>query len=420
MSLRIRLAASIALITALVVAGAGYAIYAREQAERLQTARQTAADQVRLAALVYTRLGDLRAVTSQARVEVSASSRTRDPEIPAALRDASANGHVWTTLASVNGSPTIVAVAPIGGGKRVYVLDSYAKDLAAIRDLRRTIISFGLIASLAGALLGAFASTLLARPIRRSVALARRLADGDLQARLRPRGRDEIAMLGRALDEMAASLQAKVRQLDDAATRERRFSADVAHELRTPLTGLVAAASLLDDSEPATMVQDRARALAHLVEDLLEVMRLDSGAEAVLTDRFDLVRLVRATIAQRAPGARLVAPSQVFVETDPRRVERIVANLLDNARRHGREPITVTVAEDGSVVVHDRGSGFGAFLQHAGERFALARPERGGGSGLGLAIAQGQANVIGARMVMEDAGGARVTLRLPRAPELAS
>ncbi len=419
MSLRIRLAASIALITALVVAGAGYAIYAREQSERLQTARQTAADQVRLAALVYTRLGNLTAVTAQARVEVASGSRTRDPEIPDALRSASANGDVWTMLASRPGSPTIVAVAPISGGKRVYVLNSYAKDLAAIRDLRRTIISFGLIASLAGALLGAFASTLLARPIRRSVALARRLADGDLQARLRPRGRDEIAMLGRALDEMAASLQAKVRQLDDAATRERRFSADVAHELRTPLTGLVAAASLLDDTEPARMVQDRARALAHLVEDLLEVMRLDSGAEAVLTDRFDLVRLVRATIAQRAPRARLVAPTSVFVETDPRRVERIVANLLDNAQRHGREPITVTVAEDGSVVVHDRGSGFGSFLHHAGERFALARPERGGGSGLGLAIAQGQANVIGARMMIEDAGGARVTLRLPRATELA-
>ena len=417
MSLRIRLAASIALITALVVAGAGYAIYAREQAERLQTARQTAADQVRLAALVYTRLGDLSAVPGQARVEVASSTRGRDAEIPDALRQASDNGHVWTMRTTVEGTPTIIAVAPIDARHRIYVFDSYAKDLQAILDLRRTIITFGLIASLAGALLGAFASSLLARPIRRSVILARRLADGDLQARLRPRGRDEIAMLGRALDEMAASLQAKVRQLDDAASRERRFSADVAHELRTPLTGLVAAASLLDDSESARMVKNRSAALSHLVEDLLEVMRLDSGAEAVLNDRFDLVSLVRATIGQRAPGAKLVAPTNVFVETDPRRVERIVANLLDNARRHGREPITVTVAEDGSVVVHDRGRGFGSFVEHAGERFALARPERGGGSGLGLAIARGQAAVIGARMVIEDAGGARVTLKIPLTPQ---
>ncbi len=150
---------------------------------------------------------------------------------------------------------------------------------------------------------GALVAALISQPLRRSVALARRLAAGDLHARLRPKGNNEIAELGRALDDMADALGTKLAELDQAAERERRFSADVAHELRTPITGLVAAASLLDDSPEAAMVRERASALAALVEDLLEVMRLESGSEEVRVERFDLVRLVRDVAVQRAPDA---------------------------------------------------------------------------------------------------------------------
>ena len=79
---------------------------------------------------------------------------------------------------------------------------------------------------------------------------------------------------------MAGALSRKLGELDEAAEREKRFSSDVAHELRTPVTGLVAAAALLDDSRAAGMVRERASALAALVEDLLEVMRLESGEHA--------------------------------------------------------------------------------------------------------------------------------------------
>ena len=151
-------------------------------------------------------------------------------------------------------------------------------------------------------------AALISQPLRRSVALARRLAAGDLQARLRPKGNNEIAELGRALDDMADALGTKLAELDQAAERERRFSADVAHELRTPITGLVAAASLLDDSPEAAMVRERASALAALVEDLLEVMRLESGSEEVRVERFDLVRLVRDVAAPARAGRAASTP----------------------------------------------------------------------------------------------------------------
>ena len=142
---------------------------------------------------------------------------------------------------------------------------------------------------------------------------------------------------------MAGALSRKLGELDESAEREKRFSSDVAHELRTPVTGLVAAAALLDDSRAAGMVRERASALAALVEDLLEVMRLESG-ELPRLDPFDLARLVRDVVHLRLPGAEVDAPPELHVLCDPRRVERIVANLLDNARRHGRPPVRVRVA----------------------------------------------------------------------------
>jgi signal transduction histidine kinase len=250
---------------------------------------------------------------------------------------------------------------------------------------------------------------------QRSAALARRLAAGDLDARLHPRGRDEIAALGRALDDMAEALGRTIHELDEAAERERSFSADVAHELRTPITGLVAASSLLDDTPEAVMVKERARALAHLVEDLLEVMRLDAGAETPMSQEFDLVRLVGDVARDRLPEAELVLPPTLRIESDPRRLERVLVNLMENARRYGAAPFQIVVdSETVTVTVRDSGPGFGPFLERAADRFAMASRDRGGGTGLGLAIAEGQSRVLGGDLELRDDGGAVATVRLPR------
>ncbi len=234
--------------------------------------------------------------------------------------------------------------------------------------------------------------------MRRAVAVSRRLARGEPEARIRAGGRDEISTLGDALDDMADTLGAKLRELDQAAERERRFAADVAHELRTPITGLVAVTALLDDSQESEMARERATAIAHLVEDLLEVMRLEGGSEEALRERFDLVRLVRDVVRLRAPEARVDAPVALEIESDPRRLERVVANLLDNAVRHGAAPISVHVRPGPILQVRDSGPGYGSFINRAGDRFAMAKTARGDGTGLGLAIAFGQTRVLGGRL----------------------
>ncbi len=210
----------------------------------------------------------------------------------------------------------MIAGTRLPDGQRVYASNSFLVDANALADLRVALVQVCIGGALLGAMLGFAVSLLLGRRLRGQVSLARRLAAGDLDARLNPTGSDEIAQLGRALDEMAEALSRKLGELDESAEREKRFSSDVAHELRTPVTGLVAAAALLDDSRAAGMVRERASALAALVEDLLEVMRLESG-ELPRLDPFDLARLVRDVVHLRLPGAEVDAPPELHVLCDP-------------------------------------------------------------------------------------------------------
>ena len=114
------------------------------------------------------------------------------------------------------------------------------------------------------------------------------------------------------------------------------------------------------------MVQERARALAHLVEDLLEVMRLDAGAEIAAEEPFDLARLVGDVARDRLPEAALDLPPTLQVQTDPRRVERVLVNLLENARKYGAAPFTVAIDPEAlTITVRDSGPGFGPFLHRA-------------------------------------------------------
>ncbi|RBQ17023.1 two-component sensor histidine kinase [Spongiactinospora rosea] len=294
----------------------------------------------------------------------------------------------------------LVAVAPM----------DMTASMSAWRALDRAMVKAALTA-LAVVLP---ASLLLAEPayrrLRRVAATARTIADGDLDARVDPgRGaRDEITDISAAVNSMAASLHHRLRA-------EQRFTADVAHDLRTPLMGLVTAAELLDDGEAADLVRDRARVLRTLVEDLLEVSRLDAGAEVAERVPVPLAELARQSAARVGVAAGVRASGDPVAETDPRRLDRILANLLLNAHRHGAPPVEITVG-DRVIEVRDRGPGFSPDLLAGGpERFRTGSAERGHGHGLGLTIALGQAGVIGADLTLSNApdGGAVATLRLP-------
>ncbi|MFB7447519.1 ATP-binding protein [Streptomyces sp. NPDC056194] len=255
------------------------------------------------------------------------------------------------------------------------------------------------------------ATELPARRLRRVARTARRITAGDLDARTETSrgGVDEIGEIGVVVDSMADSLQQRI-------ASEQRFTADVAHELRTPLMGLVTSAGLLPEGEATDMVRDRIGVLRDLVEDLLEISRLDAGAEEPRFRPVALAELVRESVVRTGTTAQVTADETAAADTDPRRLDRIVANLVVNAHRHGAGPVEITVSER-TITVRDHGPGFPADLLARGpQRFRTGTAERGRGHGLGLTIACGQAAVIGATLEFanhpED-GGAVATLRLP-------
>ncbi|WP_437056108.1 sensor histidine kinase [Streptomyces sp. enrichment culture] len=296
-------------------------------------------------------------------------------------------------------------------GAPVAVQVDMTADLLTRRALDRHMWKYSLLALAVVVPVSALAAELPHRRLRRVARTARRIRSGDLTARTGPgRGNDEITAISATVDSMADSLHQRL-------LTEQRFTADVAHELRTPLMGLVTASDLLPASEATDLVQDRVRVLRTLVEDLLEISRLDAGAERAEMRRVPLAEAVPDSLDRAGLQTRFTATDARCAHTDPRRLDRIVTNLVTNAHRHGRAPVEVTVAGT-TVTVRDHGPGFPPDLLTDGpRRFRTGTPERGRGHGLGLTIARGQAAVVGASLSFANApdGGAVATLRLPAA-----
>lgn len=333
-----------------------------------------------------------------------------DPPLARALADMDPAGlyATWYDSKPPN-SFWLWAARPVPGDRVLVARTDMSFEVRALQLLDRSIVKAVLAALAVVVPLAALATEPVNRRLRRGARTARAIADGDLDARIGPggRARDEITEMSAAVDEMAGALQHRLE-------RERRFTADVAHELRTPLMGLTTAAGLLpEDDEVSALVRDRARALSALVEDLLEVSRLDAGVERARTDPVPLSELVADVVRRTGTDTRVEAAREGAepVETDPRRVERIVVNLVTNAHRHGAGPVHVTV-EGARIVVRDHGPGFPADLLAEGpQRFRTGSAERGRGHGLGLTIALGQAEVLGARLTFaNDPGGGAVAV----------
>ncbi|MEV6508878.1 HAMP domain-containing sensor histidine kinase [Streptomyces sp. NPDC051642] len=339
-----------------------------------------------------------------------------DPEeMPVPLRELATAGERGTMVGKRRGHPTMWAAGPASGDRVLAVAVDYSQGADTIAGLDQAIVWSSALAIGATLLVGAFAVTRVTRRLHGTAQVARRISAGDLDARVDdPRTKDatlpqdEVAAVAAALDTMASSLQGKL-------LSEQRFTADVAHELRTPLTGLHAAAELLPPGRPTELVRDRVAALRTLTEDLLEISRLDTRREKVELDAERLGAVAERVVRASGADAEVVVVRDEWVETDRRRLERVLGNLVANAHRHGRGPVVVTV--DGAVVaVRDHGDGYPEYLvEHGPQRF---RTEGGAtGHGLGLTIALGQAEVLGARLEFSnvdagDGGGALATLTL--------
>ncbi|MCF3137121.1 sensor histidine kinase [Streptomyces olivochromogenes] len=341
-------------------------------------------------------------------------ARVDPAELPAPLRKLTLTGERGTMVATYRGRPTMWAAGPADGGRALAVEIDYSQQARTIAGLDGAILWSSGLAIGATLLVGAFAVTRVTRRLHGTARVARRISAGDLDARVNdPRTKDttrppdEVAAVAAALDSMASSLQSKL-------LSEQRFTADVAHELRTPLTGLHAAAELLPPGRPTELVRDRVAALRTLTEDLLEISRLDTGREQLDLDAEELGALARRVVRASGTDTEVRVVRDARVETDRRRLERVLGNLVANAHKHGGSPVVLTV--DGPVVtVRDHGDGYPDYLvDHGPQRF---RTEGGAkGHGLGLTIALGQAEVLGARLTFANSadGGAMATLTLPQ------
>ena len=338
--------------------------------------------------------------------------------------------YAWTSVA---GRASLVLAGRPASGEPTFYFIHDASDIESALDQLRVALLVGSLLLIGVALATARS---VARGILRPVVAASRaagqIADGLLDARVAATSRDEFGTWAAEFNRMADTLEDTIERLRSAEARNRRFVADVAHELRTPLTGLVAEASLLR-TELGTLPADARRAgellvtdvarLRSLVEDLLEISRFDASAERLVTEPVDLGRRLQALVASRLPSATLELPDDpCVIETDARRVDRIVGNLLDNARVHAPgAQVRVSLARDVDAVrvaVADQRPGVEppvADLERLFERFAKADPARPGGSGLGLAIARAHAELLGGtlRATAEPGGGLRFELRLP-------
>jgi two-component system, OmpR family, sensor histidine kinase MtrB len=351
-------------------------------------------------------------------------------QIPAGLRPLVGRGELAYEREEVAGTHYLVVGGPAGRDTELYFFfseEGLRHDLALLRNILGGGV--GILVLLAG-LVGAVLARRTLRPVGRASDAARSLAEGLLETRLPVEGRDEFGRWAQSFNEMAAALEAKIADLSAAQARERRFTADVAHELRTPLTALVGEASLLaehldsmppESRRPAELLVTDVGRLRRLVEDLMEISRFDAGQESVQAEIVDLGLLTEAAVHARGwDGLVRLDAEPVVLTSDPRRLERIVANLAGNAVEHGERDVAVRVGRDGDrafVEVADHGPGISPeHLPHLFERFYKADAARsGGGTGLGLAIAQENAYLLGGEIEVwsEPGEGTRFTLRLP-------
>jgi two-component system, OmpR family, sensor histidine kinase MtrB len=338
-------------------------------------------------------------------------------------------GYQWMTL---GGKPSLVVGArlPPAGPDFYFVHD--ASDIEVALSQLRLALGAGtvLLALLALVAARAAARGVLA-PVEAAGRAAERIERGDLSARVPVTSRDEFGAWAERFNRMAAALDETIGRLRESQAQNRRFVADVSHELRTPLSALVAEASIIRDHLDALppearragelLAGDVAR-LRTLVDELMELSRFDASAEQVDAEPVDLVALVRTIATARLPEAHLALPAvPLVVATERRRLERILGNLLDNAREHaGAEAVDVELlqgVDEVVIAVADRGPGVPTDrLARIFERFYKADPSRrSGSSGLGLAIAAEHAELLGGRLSAANRpeGGLRIELRLP-------
>jgi two-component system, OmpR family, sensor histidine kinase MtrB len=353
------------------------------------------------------------------------------------------NGEGGTDAGIIVGSDLSIEAA---GRYELYIGYSFAEaeQTLAFMQVTGTVGAAALLALLSAITLVVVRWVI--EPIRAAATTSRRLAAGDLGVRMPEKGEDELATLAASFNGMADSLQARIRELAELSVMQQRFVSDVSHELRTPLTTIRLAGDVLygqrDDfagptSRTVELLHQQTDRLEQLLGDLLEISRYDAGSVTLETEPTNLVHLAGDAIEsmhqlarERGSELRLVAPGgHLDADVDPRRIRRIVRNLIGNAIEHGEgRPIVVSVdSNETAIALSVRDYGLGMSEDDAArvfDRFWRADPSRMrtiGGTGLGLAISLEDAVAHGGALdVWSKPGrGSVFRLTLPRTADAA-
>jgi signal transduction histidine kinase len=341
------------------------------------------------------------------------------PEIAVAL----AGTPNWEVRhSSTLGADLLVSAVPVRSAARVIAVVRISYPMAeVIGSIHRAWMFLGLVGAVTlaiGLALATWLARWLTRPLGEAAGVARRIAGGDLGARVPEAGPPEVQALARDLNAMTD-------RLSDLVRANREFAANASHQLRTPLTALrLTLEEAADGPDPRGEARSALREADRLGEIVQSLLALgadpEPGSEPVA------VADVARALADRSPkGPTITVVGEGIALADPERVVQVLGNLLENALRFARSRVRVEVISSGErtlVRVGDDGPGVPPMDRaRAFDRFSRGQEPRGPGSGLGLAVAKELARADGASISLGDSdlGGASFEVDYPastRAP----
>ena len=358
--------------------------------------------------------------------------------IPDELREsiASTKRQSWTYAPIVfldgRSAPGLIVGAPLTvptvGPYELYYLFNLDQEQETLDLVSSAVLGTGIVLVILVAGVTWLVTRQVVVPVREAARIARRFSSGKLNERMQVKKEDDLAQLATSFNE---NLATQIRQLEQLSLLQQRFVSDVSHELRTPLTTIRMAADVMYEDRGAfdasnarsvELLQEQLDRFELLLVDLLEISRFDAGAAVLERDRTDLVpmieRIIHATelLAERnSLRVRFAAYERpAIVECDPRRIDRVIRNLVDNAIEHanGTDGVTITVRDFGVGLMPGEASlVFSRFW-----RADKARARTTGGTGLGLAIALEDVRLHSGWLEAagEPGAGACFRLTLPR------